>query len=88
MVSADTIKRALAAYEAEGDDCAAMIITAVADDPTGYGRVLRDSDGSVDRIIEHRDCTEEELKIKRDQLIDVCLQDTSSDLGARKNRRK
>ena len=25
MVSADTIKRALAAYEAEGDDCAAMI---------------------------------------------------------------
>ena len=64
MVSADTIKRALAAYEAEGDDCAAMIITAVADDPTGYGRVLRDSDGSVDRIIEHRDCTEEELKIK------------------------
>ena len=50
MVSAETIGKALKAFEDAGDDCAAIIITAEADDPTGYGRIVRGEDGNVTGI--------------------------------------
>ena len=34
------------------------------EDPTGYGRIIRDADGNFIKIIEHKDCTEEELEVK------------------------
>ncbi|WP_238948195.1 bifunctional UDP-N-acetylglucosamine diphosphorylase/glucosamine-1-phosphate N-acetyltransferase GlmU [Clostridium sp. YIM B02569] len=40
----------------------ATILTAIVNDPTGYGRIVRTNDG-VSKIVEHKDCTEEELKI-------------------------
>jgi len=43
---------------------ACTIMTAILDDPTGYGRVIRGTDGAVDRIVEHRDCSEEERLVK------------------------
>lgn len=43
---------------------AATILTAMVDDPTGYGRIVRDESGKVLKIVEHKDCNEEELKIK------------------------
>jgi bifunctional N-acetylglucosamine-1-phosphate-uridyltransferase/glucosamine-1-phosphate-acetyltransferase GlmU-like protein len=33
-------------------------------DPTGYGRIIRNPDGSVKRIAEHRDASEEERSIR------------------------
>ena len=36
MVSADTIKKALDAFDSAASNCAAILITAEADDPTGY----------------------------------------------------
>ncbi len=36
-------------------DAAATILSAEVDDPTGYGRIVRAPDGTVDRIVEHRD---------------------------------
>ncbi len=42
----------------------ASILTATFDDPTGYGRIVRKGDGSVDRIVEHKDASEEERKIR------------------------
>jgi len=39
------------------------LLTARLDDPTGYGRVIRKNDGSVARIVEHKDASEDELKI-------------------------
>ena len=64
MVSAETITKALNAFESVDGNCAAILITAEADDPTGYGRIVRDKDGNVLKIVEHKDCTEEELKIR------------------------
>ncbi len=42
---------------------AATLATARLDDPTGYGRVLRDASGNFDRIIEQKDATPEQLAI-------------------------
>lgn len=43
---------------------AMTVLTAEVDDPTGYGRIIRLSDGSVDRIVEHKDATAIEKKIR------------------------
>ncbi len=34
---------------------ATTLLTAVLDDPTGYGRVVRDADGAVTAVVEHKD---------------------------------
>jgi bifunctional UDP-N-acetylglucosamine pyrophosphorylase/glucosamine-1-phosphate N-acetyltransferase len=42
----------------------ATVLTMELQDPTGYGRIVRGADGSVLRIVEHRDATPEELAIR------------------------
>ena len=42
---------------------AATVFTARADDPSGYGRVLRDAEGGVAGVVEHVDATAEQRKI-------------------------
>ncbi|WP_062107778.1 bifunctional UDP-N-acetylglucosamine diphosphorylase/glucosamine-1-phosphate N-acetyltransferase GlmU [Bacillus niameyensis] len=42
----------------------ATVLTAFAENPTGYGRVIRDSSGNVDKIVEHKDASDEEKKVK------------------------
>lgn len=42
----------------------ATILTAITDDPTGYGRIIRNSAGLVEKIVEQKDGSPEELKIK------------------------
>jgi UDP-N-acetylglucosamine diphosphorylase/glucosamine-1-phosphate N-acetyltransferase len=41
----------------------ATILTASLDDPTGYGRIIRNSHDSVEKIVEHRDATEREKAV-------------------------
>ncbi|WP_083441411.1 bifunctional UDP-N-acetylglucosamine diphosphorylase/glucosamine-1-phosphate N-acetyltransferase GlmU [Nitriliruptor alkaliphilus] len=53
----------LYALDAAADGRTAAMLTAVLDDPTGYGRVLRDDTGNVSRIVEHRDATAEERAV-------------------------
>ncbi len=42
----------------------ATVLTAELPDPTGYGRVVRREDGLVEKIVEHKDATDEERKIR------------------------
>jgi UDP-N-acetylglucosamine pyrophosphorylase len=42
----------------------ATILTARVEDPTGYGRIIRSANGSVEKIVEHRDASPEELKVR------------------------
>lgn len=42
----------------------ATLATSIIDDPTGYGRIVRTQDGSLDSIVEQKDATPEQLKIK------------------------
>ena len=41
----------------------ATLLTAVFEDPTGYGRVVRNDSGDFNSIVEHRDATDEEKEI-------------------------
>jgi UDP-N-acetylglucosamine diphosphorylase/glucosamine-1-phosphate N-acetyltransferase len=43
---------------------AATVLTAEVDDPTGYGRILRDARGDVLRIVEHKDAQAEERAVR------------------------
>ncbi|MCS6884801.1 MAG: bifunctional UDP-N-acetylglucosamine diphosphorylase/glucosamine-1-phosphate N-acetyltransferase GlmU [Acidobacteriota bacterium] len=43
---------------------AATILSTEVKDPTGYGRIIRNQDGSFCKIVEHRDATELELGIR------------------------
>jgi bifunctional UDP-N-acetylglucosamine pyrophosphorylase / glucosamine-1-phosphate N-acetyltransferase len=41
----------------------ATVLTAVVDEPQGYGRILRGPDGGIAGIIEHRDASEDQRRI-------------------------
>lgn len=41
----------------------ATILTARAEDPTGYGRIVRNAEGFVEKIVEHKDANEQERTI-------------------------
>ncbi len=43
---------------------AMTVLTAMVDDPTGYGRIIRLADGSVDRIVEQRDASPDERAVR------------------------
>ncbi len=62
LVTSSTLARLAAAHAEMG--VRATILTAILDDPTGYGRVIRDGEGRVQRIVEQRDATPRELAVK------------------------
>lgn len=45
-------------------DADMTILTAVVDDPARYGRITRDNQGAIKGIVEFKDCTEDQKKIK------------------------
>jgi bifunctional UDP-N-acetylglucosamine pyrophosphorylase / glucosamine-1-phosphate N-acetyltransferase len=47
-----------------GKGAACTILTVNLSDPTGYGRIVRDSGGIFERIVEQKDATDEEKQIK------------------------
>lgn len=59
LLRPETLADLVAAHrEAEA---AATVLTARLEDPTGYGRVVRDRQGHVARVVEQADATDEEL---------------------------
>jgi bifunctional UDP-N-acetylglucosamine pyrophosphorylase/glucosamine-1-phosphate N-acetyltransferase len=61
LLDTETLAALLAEHTGRGN--AVTVLTAVLDDPTGYGRIVRDTEGAVTGIVEHKDCTAAELEI-------------------------
>jgi bifunctional UDP-N-acetylglucosamine pyrophosphorylase/glucosamine-1-phosphate N-acetyltransferase len=61
LLSSELLKELVGLHEAEGN--AVTVLTAVLDDATGYGRILRDADGGVAAIREHKDASEDERTV-------------------------
>src|SRR4051794_35953297 len=61
LLTADTLRALVAEHLSSGAGC--TLLTSVLADPTGYGRVLRAADGSVQRVVEHGDASPAELAV-------------------------
>ena len=63
----------LAAHQ-ERSEAAATLITAELEDPTGYGRVIRDASGTVRAIVEQKAATPEQLAVREANVGIYCFE--------------
>ncbi|NLE71788.1 MAG: bifunctional UDP-N-acetylglucosamine diphosphorylase/glucosamine-1-phosphate N-acetyltransferase GlmU [Actinomycetales bacterium] len=61
LLDGGTLRELLEAHVADRN--AVTVLTTRVDDPTGYGRIVRDGSGQVARIVEHKDADPAELEI-------------------------
>ena len=60
LIGVPTLQRLMAA----ASDTALALLTVSMDNPTGYGRILRDGAGKVTRIVEEKDATADERRVQ------------------------
>ena len=60
LIGVPTLQRLMAA----ASDTALALLTVSMDNPTGYGRILRDGAGKVTRIVEEKDATADERQVR------------------------
>lgn len=61
LIKAETMESLFKHHEEQS--AKATILTASIENPTGYGRIIRDENGHVEKIVEHKDATEAEREI-------------------------
>ncbi|WP_163195350.1 bifunctional UDP-N-acetylglucosamine diphosphorylase/glucosamine-1-phosphate N-acetyltransferase GlmU [Clostridium thermarum] len=61
LIKVETVQSLIKHHEEGG--YSSVILTSIMENPQGYGRIIRDAEG-VEKIVEHKDCTEEQLLVK------------------------
>lgn len=61
LLKAETIENLINVHDQKG--AVATVLTAKLEDPSGYGRIIRDKDGYVVKIVEHKDASPRELEV-------------------------
>jgi len=65
MIRAETLAALVQQhYNHRGKGAACTILTVKLEDPTGYGRIVRDEEGVFDKIVEQKDASTEERSVK------------------------
>lgn len=72
LLEAEELKKFYAAHAAGG--AAATVMSAMLEDPSGYGRILRDEKGDVSGIVEEKDATEAQKKICEINTGNYCVE--------------
>ncbi len=72
LVRPETLQALLDEHRARG--AAATVMTAIYDDPTGYGRLVRDDSGLVQAIVEHKDASPQVRAVKEINAGIYCFQ--------------
>ncbi|GII93273.1 bifunctional protein GlmU [Sinosporangium siamense] len=62
LLTAETLAALLRMHETDGN--AVTVLTAVVPDPTGYGRIIRDTTGAVLEIVEEKDATPSQRAVR------------------------
>ncbi|WP_434992960.1 bifunctional UDP-N-acetylglucosamine diphosphorylase/glucosamine-1-phosphate N-acetyltransferase GlmU [Arthrobacter sp. Ld5] len=62
LLTPETLQELVAVHHGEAN--AVSVLTAVLEDPTGYGRIQRHEDGTVLAIVEHKDASPEQRAIR------------------------
>lgn len=62
LIKAETMKKLIEHHEKT--KAKATVLTVIMDDPTGYGRIVKGADQTIERIVEHKDASIEERAIK------------------------
>jgi bifunctional UDP-N-acetylglucosamine pyrophosphorylase/glucosamine-1-phosphate N-acetyltransferase len=62
LVRAETLRALLEKYRADKASC--TMLTVRLENPTGYGRIVRDEAGNFLKIVEQKDATQDELQIR------------------------
>ncbi len=62
LVRPDTLAKLIEHHRATGSDC--TILSVRQENPTGYGRVVRDDQNSFVRVVEHKDATMDQRQIR------------------------
>lgn len=71
IIRPETLKRLVEVSTNRGES--ATVLTMIHDDIIPYGKIIHDVDGKINAIIEHKDCNEEQLKIKEVNLGMYCF---------------
>jgi len=72
MIKSETLRRLADAHSAERN--AATVLTVEMDDPTGYGRIIRDGEGRFLRCVEQKDGSPEELAVREVGVSIYCFE--------------
>jgi bifunctional UDP-N-acetylglucosamine pyrophosphorylase/glucosamine-1-phosphate N-acetyltransferase len=62
LLDAATLRSLVSAHQHEGN--ALTMLSAILDDPSGFGRIVRSGDGAFEAIVEHKDASSEQLAVR------------------------
>lgn len=61
LIKSETVEKLFENHEKNKNS--ATLLSSIVEDPTGYGRIIRDDNNEVLKIVEHKDCNSEEIKV-------------------------